>query len=181
MRLLFLLLCSLFIQSNLYATSNNPLESDEALRARIKIKFALDPLLSKEKITLQHQNGQLLLVGQVDNSIIAEQALFLIQQSDIEPKRIKNELIVDNKKLSPEKKQSLIEEAAKARLEAASKYQMKNIPFVGIKLTFEKEILTVSGPLNDEQKKEIRSVLQSFKQIKSIKFADSKSDPLHNL
>ena len=171
MRKLAIFFFIFLFNTQLLAVTSNPLESDEALRSRIKIKFALDPLLSKEKITLQHQNGKLSLVGQVDNKIIEEQALYLIQQSNIQPDRIQNEIIVENKPLTPEKKQSLIEIAAKARLEAASKYQMKNIPFIGIKLNYRNGVLVIKGHITKEQKKEIQEVLNNFKQINRINFS----------
>lgn len=171
MRILAIFLFTFLLHSQIFAVSGNPLESDEALRARIKIKFALDPLLSKEKITLQHQNGRLSLVGQVDNAIIEEQALYLIQQNKITPDRIHNEIIVENKPLTPEKEQALIEMAAKARLEAASKYQMKNIPLIGLKLNYKNGVILIEGRITREQQKEIQQVLEKFKQIKQIKFS----------
>lgn len=178
MRIIFIVIFGMLISISSHAINDKVPESYESLRARIKIKFALDPILSKQNITLQHQNGTLTLIGQVNNPIVEEQALYLIKQSTPKADKIKNELIVENIALSPKQQQTLIELAAKARLEAAGKYQMKNIPFIGMNLTYKSGVLFVKGTMSNEQQLEIRNVLKNFKQIKRITFSNTNSESI---
>lgn len=173
MRIILIFIVSLLLNISTQAAVNRANESYEAIRARVKIKFTLDPILSKEKITLQHQNGQLTLVGQVSNPIVEEQALYLVHQSTPKADAIKNELIVEKNTMTPRQTKALIELAAKARLEAAAKYQLKDIPFIGMTLHYNQGTLLVSGAMNNRQKSEIRNALKNFKQIKDIQFSST--------
>ncbi|MCC5792871.1 MAG: hypothetical protein JJT82_09745 [Legionellaceae bacterium] len=177
MRLMTILLWGLFCSHPLFAlnestsgSSDSTSGSHEAVRARIKIKFALDPLLAKEKITLQQQKNGLVLVGQVSHPIMVEQALYLITQSNVEVESIKNELLVEDNPISPSQLDHLIETAANARITAASKYQMQDIPLVGLAIRVDKAQVIIQGEMNPVQKENVKKALNGISEIKSIEF-----------
>jgi hypothetical protein len=163
-----------------WTQDNNPLESDEALRSRIKIKFALDPIVSKEDVTLEQQNGRLVLVGQVANAWIANQAIFLMDINPVASARIKNELIINNTPLSKTEKELLITSIANARLESSRKYKMLDIPLIGMDVAVNGDTITVSGSLSDKQKLNVKSVLLPIQSINIITFVDVDSDTSGN-